>query len=102
MAAHLGIWNVDKLAAEMPAALLAEWVAYFSVEPFGEDRADARAAIGASAIVNTLRKTASPKNKTIDTTEFMPKFEEQESQSVEEMIQRVAVMTMAMGGEVKI
>ena len=40
------------MLAGMSALDVAEWAAYFELEPWGEDRADLRAGIVASAIAN--------------------------------------------------
>lgn len=95
MAAHLGIWDVDKLADEMPAYLLAEWVAYYSVEPFGEERADARNAITAATVYNSHRR----KGKAAKVEDYMPKFSQPEKQSPDDMIQFAAMYTAALGGK---
>jgi hypothetical protein len=52
---------------------VAEWMAYASIEPFGEERADLRAGIIASVIANVNRD---PKKRREPFTEFdfMPRF----------------------------
>jgi len=47
------------------------WLAYYQIEPFGEDRADIRSAIIACTFANTMG------SKNSKMTDFMPKFEEQ-------------------------
>ena len=37
LAAKLGIWDVDALAASMPLPLYQEWVAFYMLEPFGDE-----------------------------------------------------------------
>ena len=56
---------------------VAEWMAYASIEPFGEERADLRAGIIASVIANVNRD---PKKRATPFTpqDFMP-FVERES-----------------------
>lgn len=81
----------------MPSYLLSEWIAYYKMEPFGEQRADLRAAIIACTVANSNR---GKDQKALKVEDFMPKFEEQK-QSMEEMIQFAAMMTQAMGGEIK-
>lgn len=46
--------TVSDLLARMPSAELAEWQAYYGLEPFGEMRADLRAGIVASTVANTM------------------------------------------------
>ena len=37
LALKMGIWDVDALAKAMPMSLVVEWMAYFRVEPFGDE-----------------------------------------------------------------
>jgi hypothetical protein len=62
---------VDAWAAELSHRTFAGWVAYASVEPFGEERADLRAGIIASVMANVSRD---PKRRPQPFTpqEFMP------------------------------
>ena len=53
--------TVEELLRRVTSRELSEWMAYYSVEPFGEDRADLRSGIIASLIYNTNRgKDQSP------------------------------------------
>ncbi len=58
---------------EMPSRLLSEWMAYCTLEPFGEERADYRAAMGVAATYNVW----SGKGQEIDPADVMPKFDEE-------------------------
>lgn len=86
---------------EIPAYLLSEWIAYYTIEPFGEERADIRAAITditiAAAAPNRKRGAKLPKIE-----EFMPRFDGdgKREQSVEQMIQAAAAFTVAAGGTI--
>lgn len=51
----------------MPSHKFAEWLAYERLEPFGEERADLRAAIIASSIVNVF----AAKGRTVKLKDFM-------------------------------
>lgn len=44
----------------MPRHVLQEWIAYHEVEPWGQDRADARSAIIASLVYNANRRRGAP------------------------------------------
>ena len=44
--------TVAELSATLSEHELAEWMAYYSLEPWGEDRADLRAGVIASAVYN--------------------------------------------------
>ena len=77
---------MDALLAEMSSRQLAEWIAYYQVEPWGEERADLRAGIVASTIANVNR---SPKRtKPYTPHDFMPRFEK-EAETAEEKTQRL-------------
>ena len=39
---------------QIPADMLTEWMAYFSIEPFGEERGDLRAGVVASTFANVM------------------------------------------------
>lgn len=51
LALKLGRWDVDALAAEMPMDAVVEWIAFFKMEPFGDEwrRTGRLAAIVAAA-----------------------------------------------------
>lgn len=87
------------MAAQMPSTLLTEWMCYYDIDPFGEERADLRSGIVAATIANTNRDKKDKPHKVED---FMPKFEAPEEQTPEQMIQVAAAWTAALGGEVNI
>ena len=49
------MWDVDGMLAAMPATLLAEWMAFADVEPFGPRQEEARAAVLAATGANVWR-----------------------------------------------
>ena len=55
----------------MPLPLFMEWQAYYTVEPFGEERADIRMGVGFCQLANTMR---GPKQKAYKPEDFMPVF----------------------------
>lgn len=67
---------LGKTARELTAALtageLAEWEAYYGLEPWGEQRADLRAGIIAATAAAPWRKAGSPPPRP---TDYMPRFE---------------------------
>ncbi len=79
----------------MSAREFAEWMAYYQLEPFGEERADLRAAI----VAKTIADVNTPKGaRRAKLTEFMPRFEREE-QTVEQQISIAAMLTAAFGGK---
>jgi len=55
LALKLGWSNVDAMLRSMTARQYLEWLEFARVEPFGEDRADARAGIIARILANIYR-----------------------------------------------
>lgn len=63
-------------------------MAYYKIEPFGEERADLRAGIIASVIANANRDS---KRKAFEPKDFMPRFEAKGPQTWQE---QMAIMQM--------
>jgi hypothetical protein len=57
LALAIGEWNVPRMLAEMPASLFVWWLRFYELEPWGDQRADQRAA--AQAMWNTAPYAAS-------------------------------------------
>jgi hypothetical protein len=74
--------------AHMSAHEYAEWIAFSRIEPWGEERADYRAAL----ICKVLADINTPKGKQpMKLTDFLLKFDqERPTQSTDEMIGTVA------------
>jgi hypothetical protein len=93
----LGRPDVDGLLGELSSSQLAEWLAYFQLEPFGEERDDLRMGIVASTIANVNR---SPKRKKpYEPRDFMPQFDEDEDDPEEAALRLMAQMKAALGGK---
>lgn len=75
MAKELGEYNVDKILRELTAKQFAGWEHYFQLEPFGETRADYRAALIAKTVADVNRGSRAP----YDIEDFRLNFEEQSS-----------------------
>ena len=74
--------SVRQAQLEITSTEFAEWIAYSTLEPFGEERADLRSAIVACLIANTNRgKNQRPYKE----TDFMPKFGRKKQQTWQEM-----------------
>ena len=71
---------------------LSEWMAYYSIEPFGEWRADLRQAITSMVIANANR---SKKQRTYKVKDFMPfdKPRKRKQQTPEEMQAMLNLLT---------
>lgn len=74
--------TVAELLDRMSSAEFSEWMAYYTIEPFGEERADLRQALTTSAVANTLQaQTKKPKwTKPEDFMLFQDKKPTQEPQ----------------------
>ena len=72
MAKELGFYDPDAMLAGAPIKLLYEWMAYFEIEPFGEERADVRNAITCMTIASAGGMKKSGGKFTLK--DFMPEF----------------------------
>lgn len=76
-------------------------MAYFRLEPFGEERADVRAALVAATVANMARDPKR-RRRPFQLSEFMPRFERLEKgrrQTWEEQLHIVEMFNIAFGGE---
>lgn len=69
LAKELKCPNVDAMLASMPLPLFFEWMEYAKRKPFGEERADLRMGILASALVNIQLAKGQRHTRPLD---FMP------------------------------
>jgi hypothetical protein len=70
--------------AEIDSAEFSEWLAFYQVDPFGEERADLRAGINSAVIANIHRGGGI---KAFTAADFMPQFDRQEvTQTPEQMM----------------
>lgn len=79
LALQLG-YTVEELLDRCSSRELSEWMAYDSIEPFGQLRDDARIALLASTVVNMVSK------KKVKVQDFMPFLKEDRTQTPEEML----------------
>lgn len=79
--------------------LFTSWQAYYTLEPFGQERADLRAGIVASTMANALRGKRTRAYKPKD---FMPMFGLPHGPTEEELLQKVRFANWALGGRVMI
>lgn len=91
---------MDALLDRLPAALFAEWQAYYSLEPWGEDRADLRAGIIASVTAN-VHRDAKRRPDAFTPQDFMPRFEvetRKKLQTWQDQLEIARLITIALGG----
>lgn len=72
--------TIRELEARMDSREFAEWEAYFAIEPWGEERADLRAALLTCLTANLNRKKGAPPYRPAD---FMP-YREPEKQETKD------------------
>jgi hypothetical protein len=89
--------TVGELLARISSRELSEWAAYFELEPFGEERADVRAALVAATVANTARDPKK-RRRAFQVQEFMPRFERKPKQTWEEQLALVEMFNVALGG----
>ncbi len=71
--------TVAELLSRISSRELTEWQAYFTVEPFGEDRADLRSAIVACVMASAW---CGKKGRKFTVKDFMPDFAPKQKQSL--------------------
>jgi hypothetical protein len=64
--------TVRELLQRIDSAELAEWIAYYGLEPFGQERDSLHSGIIAATIANAH---SSSKSKTFQPADFMPDFD---------------------------
>ena len=97
LALALGIPNPDALLAHLPYQVFRDWIQYFQLEPFGEERADLRAGIISSVVANCMaRKKGRPAFRPAD---FMPDFERKE-RTEQELWGQMMLIAKVLGGDV--
>lgn len=91
---------VGEMLGRMSSAELAEWRAFYGIEPWGDERADLRMGILASLYANSKRRRASKRLKPID---FMPFSDAQREQMTdpEEQKRYLRGLTAMLGGKIK-
>lgn len=95
--------SVKRAQCEIDSREFTEWMAYASLEPWGEPRADLRAGIVASTIANVNRSSDS---EPFTPRDFMPTFEGHEPEPGDrdaEILQQQRLfeaLTQAVGGEI--
>lgn len=78
------------MLGRMTSTQIAEWMAFFNLHPFGEERDDLRMGILASCIHNMAGRVSKHSKKPAD---FMPKFgQEQKRQTAKEMLNTLKAM----------
>jgi hypothetical protein len=91
--------TVSELQARMSSREFAEWIEFYGLEPFGEERADVRSAIVASTIANANRD-AKKRKKPWTVEDFMPKFGQpaKRQQTWQQQLAIVEMLNEAFGG----
>lgn len=66
------------MLSRIPSRLFSEWMAYYSIEPWGEERADLRAGHTTAAVSNTWRSRGQPLK---EATDYILGYEQEAKQS---------------------
>ncbi len=88
--------TVEELLHRISSRELAEWMAFYSLEPFGEERADLRAAIIATTVANAARDPKR-RRRPFRPADFMPRFRER-GKNWQEQLMIVEMINAALGG----
>ena len=83
---RLGRWDVETLLDEMPESAFQGWLDYWSIEPWGEDRADYRAGMIASTMANLWSK-----GRRFKPTDFMVHWDKPPGKQMDEGDMKAAV-----------
>ncbi|MGM0409187.1 MAG: phage tail assembly protein T [Bacillota bacterium] len=84
----------------MSSKELTEWMAFYTLNPFGEEREDLRTGIIASTIVNAIQSFGDSKNKKeYKPQDFMPEFYEEEEDKQNKLLSIVENLNKAFGGK---
>lgn len=91
---------MDALLARLPSRLVTEWMVFYGLEPWGEERADLRAGIVASTVANVHR---APGSAPLTADEFMPRYDEYDEPESdgpdwERLLATVELLNVAFGG----
>jgi len=87
--------TVGELLDRISSRELSEWMAFFGLEPFGEERADLRAGIVASTVANVNRGKG---KRAFKPQEFMPQFGPGETKEPKDLLSTVEMLNAAFGG----
>lgn len=93
--------TVRELLQRIDSYELSEWMAYYSLEPFGQDRGDIGPAIVAATVANANRVPDTPP---YDLKDFLPTFElepekDLQSPAWRQQLAIVELLNSAFGGE---
>lgn len=69
----MGEIDVDALLARLSSRQISEWMAYYTLDPFGEERADLRAAMICALLAN-INRDPEKRKEAYTAEEFMPRF----------------------------
>jgi hypothetical protein len=70
----VGEVDVDGMLSRIPSRLLTEWVAYYGLEPFGQERENMHAGLVASAVYN-VNRDPKKRRKAFSPADFMLEFD---------------------------
>jgi hypothetical protein len=87
---------VRQLLAEIDARELAEWMAYDSLDPIGDERGDYQAGIIAATVANRWRVKGERTHKPAD---FVPQFDA-EPLTLADLAEKAKFLALSLGAEV--
>lgn len=93
--------TVAELLQRISSRELTEWMALAEIEPFGEERADWRAAMIAATFANTLRGEREPYPVSDFLLDFEDKAEREDDETWKAHLAMVEMLNVALGGEDK-
>ena len=97
MALALGWKSIDEMLVNMSYVEYQDWQAFYSTEPFPEERADFRNALLTSVMINLKRG----KNKAVELEDFVPDYwneRKDKKQTPEQMLANAKMISAMVSG----
>jgi hypothetical protein len=85
-------WGLKNISSKE----LSEWMAYYCIDPFGQEREDFRMGQVCSTVANSNR---SKNSKVFSPEDFIPKFDKPKVQSWQSILQTVEMLNVRLHGE---
>ena len=87
--------TVGEMLERISSAELSEWMMYYRMEPFGQERDNLHAGIIASVFANANRKKG---KKAFEIKDFMLQFTRKEKKTDQQLLSKVEMLNAAFGG----
>jgi hypothetical protein len=100
LALQLGYPHPDFLLQQLDSRQLSDWLAFYAIEPFGDERADLRMAINTSMLAN-INRDANVRKQPFTELDFMPFVPKQIKQKIDHKQQSRMIREALLGRGVR-